>query len=222
VLLGGDRFSKSAGVTLDLQDAVSRYGADPFRYFLMREVPFDADGNFSWERFEERYNSDLANAWGNLASRTIAMIEKYRGAIVPAGALTDIDAADAVDFAAYDAAMMEHLPNHALEHVWAAVARGNEYVDHQAPWKLAKDPAMREELDTTLASLVRQLVRQAIALSPFMPGRCTELLSQLGAPADFLSTPGLLGEGGTMEFDPTGWRVAKGASLFPKRETTKA
>jgi len=231
VLLGGDRFSKSAGVTLDLQDAVSRYGADPFRYFLMREVPFDADGNFSWERFEERYNSDLANAWGNLASRTIAMVEKYCGAIVPAAELNDLDALDAVDMAAYDSAMRENLPNRALEHVWASVARGNEYVDRQAPWKLAKDPAKRGELEATLAALVRQLVRQAIVLSPFMPGRCTELLSQLGAPAEFLNVDGKmdshlrgndverLGADGKMTFDATGWRVAKGASLFPKRET---
>ena len=220
VLLGGDRFSKSAGVTLDLQDAVSRYGADAFRYFLMREVPFDADGNFSWERFEERYNADLANAWGNLASRTIAMIEKYRGAVVPAAASNEVDAADALDFAAYSAAMQGNLPSRALESVWATVARGNEYVDHKAPWRLAKDPAMSGELDATLASLVRQLVRQAVALSPFMPGRCADLLTQLGAPRDFLSNDGLLRENGTMKFDATGWHVAKGASLFPKKETS--
>jgi methionyl-tRNA synthetase len=81
VLLAGDRFSKSAGVRLDINEAVDRFGPDAFRYFLLREVPFDADGNFAWERFEERYNADLANAWGNLASRTISMIERYRNGI---------------------------------------------------------------------------------------------------------------------------------------------
>ena len=85
VNLGGERFSKSAGVKLELSEAIERFGADAFRYFLMREVPFDADGNFSWERFEERYNADLANAWGNLASRTISMIEKYCDGVVPPG-----------------------------------------------------------------------------------------------------------------------------------------
>ncbi|MDQ2889170.1 MAG: methionine--tRNA ligase [Gemmatimonadota bacterium] len=219
VLLAGDRFSKSAGVTLDLHEAVGRYGADAFRYFLMREVPFDADGNFSWERFEDRYNSDLANAFGNLASRTIAMIEKYCESSVPHAPPATLDDADAVDVAAYHAAMLENLPNRALEHIWASVARGNEYVDRQAPWKLARDPASRARLDTTLAALARQLVRHAIALAPFMPGRSTELLAQLGAPTDFLTTPGLLGATGTMNFDPTGWRVKKGASLFPKKET---
>jgi methionyl-tRNA synthetase len=218
VLLGGDRFSKSAGVTLDLQDAVSRFGADAFRYFLMREVPFDSDGNFSWERFEERYNSDLANAWGNLASRTLAMVEKYFDAIVPAGRPNEIDAADIADFAAYDEAMRDNLPNRALDSVWATVARGNEYVDRQAPWKLAKDPSTRGELESTLATLIRQLTRQAIALYPFMPGKCAELLAQLGAPAGFLAAPDRLGRAGVMEFDVTGWHVAKGPPLFPKKE----
>jgi methionyl-tRNA synthetase len=206
VLLGGDRFSKSAGVTLDLHEAINRYGADAFRYFLMREVPFDADGNFSWERFEERYNADLANAWGNLASRTIAMVERYFDGIVPPGAPNEIDSADAADLAAYHEAMLAYLPNKALEHVWATIARGNEYVDRQAPWKLAKDPAMREELESTLATLIRQLLRQSIALSPFMPGKCAELLRQLGAP-DATPSP---------DSDVTGWRVSRGEPLFPK------
>jgi len=88
VNFAGERFSKSAGAKLDVGEAAARYGPDAFRYFLMREVPFDADGNFSWERFDERYNADLANALGNLASRSIAMVERYRGAVVPAGPRT--------------------------------------------------------------------------------------------------------------------------------------
>ena len=83
---GGERFSKSSGVRLDLDEAIDRYGADAFRYFLLREVPFDADGSFSCERFDERYNADLANALGNLASRAISMVEKYCDSVVPAGA----------------------------------------------------------------------------------------------------------------------------------------
>jgi Methionyl-tRNA synthetase len=94
VNLGGERFSKSAGVKLELGEAIERFGPDAFRYFLMREVPFDADGNFSWERFEERYTSDLANGFGNLASRTIAMIDKYRGGVVPAWHSNDEGALD--------------------------------------------------------------------------------------------------------------------------------
>ena len=209
VMLGGERFSKSSGVTLDLDDAIRRYGADAFRYFLMREVPFDGDGSFSWERFEERYTADLANAWGNLASRSMAMVERYCSGFVPSAPLTEVDETDMADYELYHAAMLANLPHKALEHVWSTVARGNEYVDRQAPWKLAKDPAARSELEKTLVTLVRQLTRQAIALVPFMPHKSAELLSQLGAPPQLKYGP-------VKTVDPAGWRVMKGEPLFPK------
>ena len=217
VLLGGERFSKSAGVKLDLAEAIDRFGPDAFRYFLLREVPFDADGNFSWERFGERYNADLANAFGNLASRTLSMIERYCGGIVPAGAATDVDGLDAADIAAYHTAMdgsRGFLLHEALKSVWATVARANEYVDRQAPWKLSKDPAKRGELETTMASLARQLARQAICLAPFMPGKAEALWAGLGG-------PGSVHEQrfeGMEQLDLTGWRVAKGEALFPREE----
>src|SRR5581483_10120216 len=83
ISFGGERFSKSAGVKIELADEVERFGPDAFRYFLMREVPFDADGDYSVERFEAVYAAELANGLGNLASRVIAMIEKYRSGVVP-------------------------------------------------------------------------------------------------------------------------------------------
>jgi methionyl-tRNA synthetase len=158
VLVGGTRVSKSAGGNLDLRDAIGRYGADAFRYFLLREVPFDGDGNFSWERFEERYNADLANGIGNLASRTISMVERYCGGVVPKGDRNEIDVADAKDLEAYHASIGPRgfLLHDALRAVWQTIARANEYVDRQAPWKLAKDPASRAALESTLATLVRQ------------------------------------------------------------------
>ena len=217
VLLGGERFSKSAGVRLELGEAIDRFGPDAFRYFLLREVPFDADGSFSWERFEDRYNSDLANALGNLASRTMAMVERYCEGIVPAGAPNDVDALDAENLSAYASAMdgtRGYLPNEALRQLWQTVQRANEYVDRQAPWKLAKDPALRGELEATLASLMRQLARQAVHLWPFMPSKAATLWEQLGAPGR-LEDQRL---DGVAALDPTGWRVTKGDPLFPKEQ----
>jgi methionyl-tRNA synthetase len=217
VLVGGTRVSKSAGGNLDLRDAIGRYGADAFRYFLLREVPFDGDGNFSWERFEERYNSDLANAFGNLASRTISMVERYFGGVVPKGERNEIDEADKADLEGYHSAFgpKGFLLHDALRAVWQTVARANEYVDRQAPWKLAKDPASRAALESTLATVVRQLARQAVYLWPFMPGKSEELWKSLGAPG----SPGELRFSALERVDPTGWKVEKGPSLFPKAET---
>jgi methionyl-tRNA synthetase len=215
VNFAGERFSKSAGVKLDVGEAADRFGPDAFRYFLMREVPFDTDGNFSWERFEERYESDLANALGNLASRSIAMVERYRAGVVPAGPRTAVDTADQADVAAYHAALdggRGYLLHEGLQAVWRMVARGNEYVDRQAPWKQAKDPAQSAALDETLASLVRQLARFAVLLFPYMPGKSADLWQQLGAPGEL----GAQRFANLMALDPTGWNVSKGNSLFPK------
>jgi methionyl-tRNA synthetase len=223
VLFGGERFSKSAGVRLDLDEAIDKYGADAFRYFLLREVPFDGDGTFSWERFEERYNADLANAWGNLASRVIAMVEKYRGGVVPAGSPDTADVADAADIAAYHAAMdgtRGFLLHEALQHVMACVARGNEYVQAAQPWALAKgaEQESRARLDTVLSSLIRQLARQTVLLSPFLPDKCQTVWEQLGG-------SGLVADRRYDELatlDAAGWTVRKGEPLFPKEQAPRA
>jgi methionyl-tRNA synthetase len=219
VQLAGERFSKSAGVKLELDEAIARYGADSFRYFLLREVPFDADGNFSFERFDERYNADLANALGNLASRVIAMVERYRDAIVPASPRTTLDDADAVAIAVYHDFLdgsRGYLLHEGLKTLWTCIARGNEYVDHRAPWKQAKDPAQAAALDETLGALIRQLARIAVLVEPFMPVKAAELWTQLGGPG----TVGAQRYAGLDALEPAGWRVAKGAALFPKPTVT--
>lgn len=217
VLLDGNRFSKSEGVTLDLDEAIDRYGPDSFRYFLLREVPFDGDGTFSWERFNERYNSELANSIGNLASRTIAMVDRYSGGIVPSAGRTEVDEANEADLAKYHAAMggaRGFLLHEALQAVLRTVTRANEYVDRKAPWKLAKDPALKTQLDVVLASLIRQLARQAVYLFPFMPGKMTELWSALGAPG----TPAEERFENLPSLSTDGWRVTKIDPLFPKAD----
>jgi methionyl-tRNA synthetase len=219
VTSGGDRLSKSAGVRIELPDAIARHGPDALRYFLMAEVPFNGDGEFSWERFDERYTADLADAFGNLASRTISMVERYRDGIVPAGADPAIAALDTVDYARYADAMggaRGYLPHEALRAVWQTVYRGNEYVNREAPWKLAKDPAHRHALETVLATSITQLARQAVHLAPFLPERAEALWHQLGAPGSVHSVR--LGPTAS-PIDPTGWRVSKGEPLFPKSGT---
>ncbi len=215
VQLGGERFSKSAGVKLDLGEAIDRYGVDAFRYFLLREVPFDADGNFSFERFDDRFNADLANAFGNLASRVIAMIERYRGGIVPAAPPTELDALDALAIAEYHKALdgsHGYLLHEGLRHVWSCAAKGNEYVDRRAPWKQAKDPAAAAALDETLGALARQLARLAVLVAPYMPTKAAELWTQLGGP-DTVDRQRFVD---LATLDPAGWRVTKGAPMFPK------
>ena len=217
VSLGGERFSKSAGVKLDLHEAIDRFGADAFRYVLLREVPFDGDGNFSWERFEERYTADLANALGNLASRAVAMVEKYRGGVVPASAPAAGEAEDRVDLAAYHAALdgsRGWLLHEALAAVARQVARANEYTAATAPWALAKDPGNAAQLDEVLASLIRRLARVCVQLAPYMPERCATLWAMLGAPGALADVRFARLE----TLDAAGWAVHKGAPLFPRPE----
>jgi methionyl-tRNA synthetase len=178
--LGGERFSKSAGVKVELSEAVDRFGADAFRYFLLREVPFDADGNFSWERFEDRYVAELADAFGNLASRVLAMLERYRGGIVPdAAQATPLDAAGDDAVRRYAAAMDGFLLHRGAAAAWDLVAEANAFVGQQAPWNLAKqgDDAA---LDAALAALSRALLRLAVLAAPFIPAAADQLWAALG------------------------------------------
>ncbi|MDQ8146105.1 MAG: methionine--tRNA ligase [Gemmatimonadota bacterium] len=217
ISLGGERFSKSAGVKLELADAIARFGPDAFRYYLLRDVPFDGDGAFSWERFEAVYTAELANGLGNLASRTTAMLEKYCDGIVPTGARGATDAADLADYAEARTAMAGRrgFPVHeALEAVVRTVGRANQLIQDAKPWVLAKDPAQREALDGVLATLARQLARQAVYLAPFMPQKAEALWQALGGPG----TAGGTTFAAADTLDCTGWRVTKGEGLFPRPE----
>ena len=221
VLFGGEKFSKTAGVRLDLDEAIARFGVDPLRYFLLREVPFDGDGSFTWERFEERYNADLANSFGNLASRVVTMVEKYADGVVPGGQPNEIDRADASDVNEYVGAMdgsRGYLLHEALRVVWKIVTRSNEYVQQQQPWSLAKHAESRTELEQVLASLIRQLARLAVLVFPFMPQKASELWDAIGGPGH-VSAQRL---DGLQSLDPTGWRVTKGPALFPREQASSA
>lgn len=221
ISLGGERFSKSAGVKLELSEALDRFGVDAFRYYLMREIPFDGDGSFSWERFEAVYTAELANGLGNLASRTIAMIEKYCEGVVPAGIFGATDRADLADYAAARKALdgsRGFLIHEAVDAIFRTVARANQAIQDAKPWVLAKDPEQRPELERVLAALARQIGRQAVYLAPVMPEKAQALWSSLGGPGAVSETAFAAAE----VLDCTGWHVAKGEGLFPRPETPKS
>ena len=218
ISFGGERFSKSAGVKIDLDDTIGRFGPDAFRYFLLREIPFDGDGTFSLERFDAVYTSELANGLGNLASRVIAMVEKYCAGVVPdSNARIGLDALDSADLAGARSAMdgsRGYLCHEALACVARLTERANLHIQQTQPWVLAKDPANRAKLEETLAALARSLARQAAYLAPFMPGKAEALWSQLGAPG---AAREVLFENAE-SMSASGWRVSKGEGLFPRPE----
>jgi len=223
ISFGGERFSKSAGVRIELTDEIARFGPDAFRYFLMREVPFDGDGSFSVERFEAVYTSELANGLGNLASRVTAMVEKYRGGSVPEGGASPLDAEDAADLAAAVTALdgsRGYLCHEALAALARVAVRANLSIQQAQPWTLAKDPTDSQrasELDTVLAALTRSLARQAVVLAAFMPAKAEQLWGQLGGPGKAGAVP----YAELVTLRTTGWRVHKGDALFPRPEPAR-
>ncbi len=178
-LFKGDKVSKSSGVAFSLNDAIDRHGPDALRYFLLREIPWDADGSYTWERFDERYTADLADGFGNLASRVLAMLARYRDGKVPDGPETELDQAADEAAARYTEAMDALLLHKGGAAAWELVTAANGYVDRRAPWVQAKS-GDNAGLDETLAALARALVRLAILLSPFIPDASGKLWSALG------------------------------------------
>ena len=145
------------------------------------------------------------------------MIERYRNGVVPQARDESLDAAAAVNMAAYHRGLdgsQGYLLHESLKAVWQMVFRANEFVDRQAPWKLAKDPANDAELDRTLGALARELVRQCVLLAPFIPGKCDELWGMLGAPGSVHE----VWFDALLSFDPAVWKVNNGEPLFPKEQ----
>jgi len=183
----GQKISKSLGNVIEPNSLIAKYGLDPVRYFMLREVPFGQDGDFSHRAMVHRLNSDLANDLGNLAQRVLSFVAKNAGARVPEpGPRTAADdqllaAAEAL-LPAVRGLLAEQSFNKALDALWQVVGDANRYVDEQAPWTLRKtDPA---RMATVLYVLCETLRRLAILLQPFMPGSMEKLLDQLAAPAD--------------------------------------
>jgi methionyl-tRNA synthetase len=208
----GTKMSKTAGTAVTLGEAIDRHGPDALRYFLLREVGFEADGNFSWERFDERYTADLADGLGNLVSRSLAMFAKYREGVIPrVGTDTTLDQAGLEVIERYARAMDAYDLRGGAEAAWDLVATANLYIQQVAPWKLAKE-AREDELDTALAALARALYRLAVLAGPFIPGKVSSIWDALGAsgrPGDPLW--------GSLAAPPSGGlSTRRPETLFPK------
>ncbi|MGB9886943.1 MAG: methionine--tRNA ligase [Moorellales bacterium] len=220
LLVGGGKMSKSKGNVVDPVVLIEKYGADAIRYFLLRELPYGADGYYSEEALRERYNRDLANDLGNLFSRTLAMIERYTQGVVPVpGPATRMEnelaevAARAVERVEQELERFDFAG--ALAAVWELVARANKYVDEAAPWALARE-GQAERLHTVLYHLAEALRVLTVLLTPFLPGLPERVWLQMGIEeAEQLHTWESARRWGVF---PPGAKVRRGPALFPRKE----
>jgi methionyl-tRNA synthetase len=184
--VNGQRMSKTLGTAIDPVDAAERFGPDSLRLYLVKEIPFGGDGDFSWERFTERYNADLANNLGNLVSRVSAMAGRYRqGRLAPAGAGSDKLARIGDEISAsYRRAMDQFAIHEGAASAYRLIDATNEFIAHTAPWTLAKDPAAADRLTQSLFDAAEAIRLAAVLLVPIMPTSAQEILRRVGAPAE--------------------------------------
>src|SRR5438445_6105958 len=217
--LNGQRMSKSLGTIVDPIEAADRLGHDPLRLYLIKEVAFGGDGDFSWERYEERYNVDLANNLGNLVSRVAAMAHQYRqGRLAPSAAASDT-LARAGDEAAtrYRRAMDELAVHEGAAAAFRLIDATNEFIAETAPWKLAKDPSAADRLSQVLFDAAEAIRLAAVLLTPVMPSSSAEILRRVGVPSAGLR----LDRDGRWRTD--GERVlTQDSPLWPRIDTSSA
>jgi methionyl-tRNA synthetase len=212
-LLGADgrKMSKSLGNVLDPFEVMEQFSTDALRFYLMRDVAFGSDGAVGMDAVRSRYESELANEYGNLASRSVAMILRYREGAVPAAATDPALRPDFEGLPEQVAALLDRAEaTQALELIWQRVRRLNRYVEERAPWQLAKDPDSAAALDQTLASLAEGVRALSVLLHPYMPSSTTKLLAALGAGPPDYATAGFAER-------PAAAQVSALEPLFPKR-----
>jgi methionyl-tRNA synthetase len=212
LLLGEHKMSKSLGNVIEPFQVAEMYGPDALRFYVLREVSFGSDGEVSPEGFETRYTTELANELGNLASRTLAMIDRYRDGVVPDASPPDELTADFDGIAdAVQADIDDVELTAALDEIWQRIKRLNRYVQDEQPWQLAKDDAQADRLEQVLYSLAEGLRVVSVLLHPFMPASAERLLAALGR-EDLSLDDARLGAGGG------GARIGELGQLFPRVE----
>ncbi|HEX4431485.1 MAG TPA: methionine--tRNA ligase [Frankiaceae bacterium] len=217
LLVGGEKMSKTKVNGIPPQQITDHFGSDAYRYYFLREITYGQDGSFSWESMSARYQSELADQLGNLASRLTSMVERYREGSLPPGQL-DSGLADglASASAAADAAIDRLDFQAALSAIMGFVRTVNGYVTEREPWKLAKDPANADALDEVLYSTADALRAMAVLLNAFLPKACHLLWESLGAPGE-LADARIAGV--TTDHLPAGVAVRKGPILFPRLDS---
>ena len=223
LVMDGGKMSKSKGNVVDPYVLAEKFGVDALRFFLLRTFPFGSDGNFSNELLIQTINMDLANDLGNLVSRTTAMVEKYFGGTLSTERL-DTDADDDLKQMVstlrdrYEAEMEHFQFQNALEQVFKTIQRANKYIDENAPWTLAKDPANRARLATVMYNLLETVRICAVLLTPFIPDSAEKIFDQIGA-CPCCRTWEKANVWGSLRPDVT---VHKGEALFPRIDAEKA
>lgn len=225
LLVGGEKMSKSKLTGIAPADITDTFGSDAFRYYFLRAIGFGQDGSFSWEDLAARYQSELANGFGNLASRVIAMLQRYRDGVVPAAtAPGDAEAAIQQTVAAAaeaaDEAIERMAIHDAIAQIWTIVDELNGYITIQQPWVLAKDPNSADRLDTVLNTTTEGLRALAVLLSPVIPKATAKLWAALGAEGALGAlTDQPIRDAGSWGQLPAGTTVGALEPLFPRIES---